>query len=209
MNMIIFGATGTVGRHLVKQALERQIKVTTFGRNPEALSHLKNENLIFYHGNVLDPKSVKQALSGQDVVLCALGAGKKGALRGPGTKNIIDGMKELEIRRFICQTTLGCGESVKNLNFIWKHIMFGWLLKDAYKDHEQQEEFVKGCSLDWTIIRPAAFTDGPLTGIYKHSFSEKQKDLTLKISRSDIAHFTLNNLEANAGNLKKALAISY
>lgn len=209
MNLIIFGATGTVGQHLVKQALEKKIKVTAFGRNAEALSHLKSENLLFNQGNVLDPKAVKQALSGQDIVLCVLGAGKKGALRGPGTKNIIEGMKELEIRRLICQTTLGCGESVNNLNFIWKHMMFGWLLKDAYKDHEQQEEFIKGSSLDWTIIRPAAFTDGPLTGIYNHSFSEKQKNLSLKISRSDIAHFTLNNLEANPGNLRKALAISY
>lgn len=209
MNIIIFGATGTVGQHLVKQALEKKFNVTAFGRNAKALSHLKDENFRFYQGNVLDQEAVKNALAGQDVVLCTLGAGKQGGVRAPGTKNIIEGMKELEIRRFICQTTLGCGESVKNLNFIWKHIMFGWLLKDAYKDHEQQEEFVNGSSLEWTIIRPAAFTDGPLTGIYKHSFSEHEKGISLKISRSDIAHFILNNLIANAGNLRKALAISY
>lgn len=207
--MIIFGATGTIGQHLVKQALEKEIKVTAFGRNASALGHLKNGNLKFYQGNVLDAESVKEALAGHDVVLCTLGAGKQGNLRAPGTKNIIEGMKELGIDRFICQTTLGCGESIKNLNFIWKHIMFGWLLKDAFRDHERQEELVKDSPVDWTIIRPAAFTDGPLTGKYKHSFSGNEKGITLKISRSDVAHFTLNNLTANADNLKKAIAISY
>lgn len=209
MNIIIFGATGTVGQHLVKQAIERNFKVTAFGRNAEALNHLKNKNLRFHKGDVLDRECVKDALSGQDVVLCSLGAGKKGGIRAPGTKNIVDSMKELGIRRFICQTTLGCGESIKNLNFVWKHIMFGWLLKDAYRDHEQQEQYVRGSSLDWTIIRPAAFTDGPFTGIYKHSFSEHERDISLKISRGDIAHFTLNNLDVNADNLKEALGISY
>ena len=209
MNIIIFGATGTIGQQLVKQALAKNFKVTAFGRNTEKLSHLKHENLTFYHGDVLNKDSVKDSLQGHDVVLCTLGAGKKGGVRAPGTKNIIEGMKELGISRFICQTTLGCGESVKNLNFIWKHIMFGWLLKDAYKDHEQQEKFVKGSSLDWTIIRPAAFTDGALTGKYKSGFSADEKDISLKISRSDIADFTLKNLHASEGNLRKALAISY
>lgn len=209
MKIIIFGATGTIGQHLVQQALDRNFKVTAFGRNAEKLSHLKHENLTFYQGDVLNRESVKKALPGHDVVLCTLGAGKKGGVRAPGTENIIEGMKELGMRRFICQTTLGCGESVKNLNFIWKYIMFGWLLKDAYKDHENQEQLVKDSPLDWTIIRPAAFTDGPLTGKYKFGFSENERDISLKISRSDIADFTLRNINTSEGNLRKALAISY
>jgi uncharacterized protein YbjT (DUF2867 family) len=209
MNMIIFGASGTIGQHLVKQALEKQFKVTAFGRKAIVLGHLAHKNLRSYQGNVLSQEAVKAALIGQDVVLCTLGAGKKGGVRAEGTRNIIKGMEELGMQRLICQTTLGCGESVENLNFIWKHIMFGWLLKDAYLDHERQEAHVIGSSLDWTIIRPAAFTDGPLTGVYKYGFSAQEKNLSLKISRSDIAHFTLNNLIADTGNLRKALSISY
>ena len=209
MNIIIFGATGTIGQQLVKQALERKFMVTAFCRNKDALGHLENKNLRIFQGDVLDQEAVKSALTDQDVVLCALGAGKKGGVRANGTKHIIQGMEALEIRRFICQTTLGCGDSVNNLNFIWKHVMFGWLLKDAYQDHEQQEVFVKGSELDWTIIRPAAFTDGPLTGLYKHSFSANERNISLKISRNDIAHFMLNQLDMNTDNLRKALAISY
>jgi len=209
MNIIIFGATGTIGQQLVKQALERKFMVTAFCRNKDALGHLENKNLRIFQGDVLDQEAVKSALTDQDVVLCALGAGKKGGVRATGTKHIIQGMEALEIRRFICQTTLGCGDSVNNLNFIWKHVMFGWLLKDAYQDHEQQEVFVKGSELDWTIIRPAAFTDGPLTGLYKHSFSANERNISLKISRNDIAHFMLNQLDMNTDNLRKALAISY
>ena len=41
------------------------------------------------------------------------------------------------------------------------------------KDHEQQEALVKESSSDWTIVRPAAFTGGPVTSRYKHGEAAK------------------------------------
>jgi len=52
---------------------------------------------------------------------------------------------------------LGVGDSRGNLNFLWKYIMFGLLLRAAYADHIQQEEYVMKSGLDWTIIRPAVY----------------------------------------------------
>lgn len=69
-------------------------------------------------------------------------------------------MEKAGIRRFICQTTLGAGDSWGNLNFFWKYIMFGTILRDVFADHERQENYVKQSRLDWTIVRPGAFMDG-------------------------------------------------
>ena len=44
------------------------------------------------------------------------------------------------VRRLIVQSSLGVGDSRDNLNFYWKHIMFGMLLRNAYNDHIKQEK---------------------------------------------------------------------
>jgi putative NADH-flavin reductase len=137
---------------------------------------------------------VEQAVQGQEAVLCALGAGRKGGIRSKGTQYIVRAMEKAGIRRFICQTTLGVGDSWSNLNFFWKYIMFGVILRDAFADHESQENFIKQSRLDWTIVRPSAFTEGKRTGVYRHGFGPTDKAITLKSSRADVADFMLKQL---------------
>ena len=207
MRLIIFGSTGSVGRLLVEQALQNNHLVTAFLRDPAKLS-VSHSNLSVIQGDVLDYRSVEKAIKNQEVVLCTIGAGSKGNVRAEGTRNIIRAMDNNGVRRLICQSTLGAGDSKGNLNFFWKHIMFGMLLKQAYKDHELQENYVIQSKLDWTIVRPAAFTDGNRTGNYRHGFGPHEKDLTLKISRADVADFILNQVSQNA-YLRKTPGQSY
>ena len=203
MNILIFGATGTVGQHLVKQGLEQGHSVTAFSRSPVELAnlhsipqHLHLANLKFVRGNVTNAAAVEGAVKGQDAVLCVIGSGNKrrSTVRSEGTKQIVRAMEKLGVRRFICQTTLGAGDSYGNLNFFWKYLMFGMLLKDVFFDHERQETIVRQSQLDWTLVRPGAFIDGPITGSYHQGFSGTDRTLKLKIARADVAHFMLKQL---------------
>ncbi len=207
MKLIIFGATGTVGKELVKQALQKGYHVTAFVRNPEKLQNEKNPHLNIYKGNVLNVSEVEDALKDQDVVLCALGDGRAGKVRALGTKNILEAMNKSGQKRLICQTTLGMGESYGNLNFTWKHIMFGFLLKKAFLDHQFQEQYILQSNLEFTIVRPSALTDGGITNKYKIGFDGNFKKLSLKISRSDVADFMLQQLAATNYS-RKAVSIS-
>ena len=72
--------------------------------------------------------------------------------------------------------------------------MFGLLLRKALVDHEAQEAVIKRSNLDWIIVRPAAFTDGAATGTYRHGFARSEKNLSLKVSRADVANFMLQGL---------------
>ena len=207
MKLIIFGATGTVGIHLLKQALQQGYEVTAFARNPEKLNSLPQANLKIFKGDILNPKDAEDAMHNHDAVLCALGDGNKGKIRATGTKNIITAMQRKGIRRLVCQTTLGLGESQGNLNFFWKHIMFGLLLKKAFQDHQLQEQYLLASNLDFTIVRSSAFTDGEVTRNYKIGFNGNYKKLSLKISRADVADFMLQQL-ANKEYLKSAVSIS-
>ena len=207
MKLIVFGSTGSIGRHLLNQALQQGYSVTAFARDVAKID-IQHENLQVIQGDVMDSASVERAIPGHDAVLCSIGAGRKGKIRSEGTRNIINAMEKAGVRRFICQSTLGVGDSQANLNFFWKYIMFGFLLRPAYTDHVNQENHVMQSKLDWTIIRPAAFTDGERTGQYLHGFSGTDKAAKLKISRADVADFMLKQLTDDT-YLRKTPGLSY
>ncbi len=207
MRLLIFGATGTIGRQLVDQTLENGHQVTAFVRMPSKLS-VENPALTVLQGDVLDFESVQRAMPGHDAVLIALGAGAMGRIRTEGTENIVRAMRKHRIRRLICLSSLGVGDSRGNLNFFWKYVMFGLLLRRAYADHVGQEQTVRESGLDWTIVRPAAYTDGGITKQYRHGFSPTTQKLELKVSRADVAHFMLRQLETN-DYLLKTPGVSY
>lgn len=207
MKLIVFGATGTIGRQLVHQALSQGHSVTAFARNPQALE-IDHPNLARQAGDVSDQNAVLEAIGGHDGVLIALGAGARGTVRALGTKHVVDAMAQLGVRRLICLSTLGAGDSRPVLNFFRRRIMFGLLLRRAYADHEAQEALVTKSPLDWTLVRPAAFTEGPATGAYKHGFSSIQRNLRLKISRADVAGFMLRQLSDDT-YLRQTPGLSY
>jgi putative NADH-flavin reductase len=210
MNVIVFGSTGTIGKHLIKQSLEKGYQVTAFCRDRKKLNEVNHPNLIIAIGDVFNINDVTKAIKGQDVVIITLGSGKnrKSIVRSEGTKNIISAMKTNGLNRLICQSTLGTGDSNNNLNFFWKHIMFGWFLKQVFLDHELQEKYVRESNLNWTIIKPAAFTDGEKTENYLHGFSTNDKSIKLKISRADVADFILKQI-TNKSYLLKTPGLSY
>lgn len=207
MNVLIIGATGSVGRELVQQALADGHAVTALVREPAKLQ-IDNQSLTVAKGDVMEPASLEAVMPGQEAVLCALGAGGKGGVRAPGTRNLIAAMQACGVRRLVCLSSLGVGDSRANLNFLWKYLMFGLLLRRAYADHVAQEDIIKNSDLDWTIVRPGAYTDGERTGDYRHGFPATAVDLRLKIARADVADFMLKQL-SDASYLHMTPGISY
>jgi len=118
MKLVIFGATGTVGRQVVQQALEQGHTVKAFVRNLTKLD-IQHPQLSFAQGDVMNASAVEQAIRGQDAVICVLGAGKKlkSTIRSEGTQQIIQAMEKVGVRRFNCQITLGRGGSWGKLGF--------------------------------------------------------------------------------------------
>ena len=126
MNIVIIGSTGSIGRELTKQALARGHRVTALARNPANIN-IENQILTVSRGDVMDHASIERVMAGQDAVISALGAGSKGGVRAAGTRNLIEVMQKCGVRRFVSLSSLGVGESRRNLNFLWKYIMFGLL----------------------------------------------------------------------------------
>jgi uncharacterized protein YbjT (DUF2867 family) len=208
MKVIVFGATGTVGKLAVQELLDAGHGVTAFARSPEKLD-ITHARISRVAGDAGSQSDVEAAVKGHDAVVVVLGSGmsRSSKIRSQGTLNVIQAMQNTGIRRLICQSTLGAHESWSNLNFFWKRIMFGLLLRPVFLDHELQEQLVRASGLDWTIVRPSAFAEGPATGGYKENFGADERKLTLKITRADIARF-LTKQVSDLRYLHRAVAIS-
>lgn len=206
MKIVVFGGTGSIGRLVVQQAMEEGHDLTVFTRS-RASSGQDGPRLHVEEGDVTDARALVSVIAGHDAVVVTLGGGRKGGVRAPGTAAIIEAMRRTGVRRLIVQSTIGVGDSRANLDLFWKYLMFGLLLRGAYADHVDQERVTRDSGLDWTIVRPGAFTDGPRTGRYRRGIDAGEKT-ALKISRPDVAEFVVEQLTDETW-LRKTPAIAY
>ena len=112
MRLVVFGASGRTGRPLVRQALEAGHEVAAFVRDRSKLE-IGHERLTVVEGDVKDYTRVREAISGVDAVLSALGHTKSSAkdVQTVGTENIVAAMKESGVQRLVSLTGGGCGRS--------------------------------------------------------------------------------------------------
>ncbi|WP_299417887.1 NAD(P)-binding oxidoreductase [uncultured Sulfitobacter sp.] len=207
MKVIVIGATGTIGSLTVQHMLADGHAVTAFSRTPERIG-IDHPELSLVSGDVLNQSEVDTAVAGHDAVVITLGSKSlRSLIRSKGTLIVIHAMQKAGMSRLICQSTLGAHESWSNLNFFWKRIMFGGILRIVFRDHELQELLVEASGLDWTIVRPSGFTDRTETEVFKEAFAPTLKGLRLKIARSDVASFLTKQLTDRTYH-QRAVAIS-
>jgi putative NADH-flavin reductase len=209
MNILIVGATGGTGRELVKQALELGHNVTAFVRNPARMK-LTHDRLTIAKGNVLDYESVENAVKGKDAVLSALGHKRwivPTAILSEGTKNIIRAMDKHAVKRFICETTLGIGDTRGRMGLYYTLFVIPVLLYFYFRDKELQERYIKESDLDWTIVRPGQLTNGRKKGSCRTGEEVGNWILTVTVSRADVAAFMLKQL-TDASFARKTVAVA-
>jgi len=207
VNILVFGATGPTGRHLLKQALTRGHKVTAFARRPEVLL---DQRLRVVAGDVLrDEAKIDEAMHGQDAVVSALGrraSFSSDHLISRSMKTIAGAMERARVRRIVLMSAFGVGESARDAPLV-PRIMYCVLLRDIFADKLAAEAQLRATVLDWTIVYPVLLTDGPLTGRYRVGERLELHGLP-KISRADVAHFMLGEIEKPAW-VRRIAALSY
>ena len=71
LNIVVYGATGEVGSHVVREALDRGHRVTAVSRKPENVV-MQHDNLSVVEGDLLDISSISETVTGQDVVILSV-----------------------------------------------------------------------------------------------------------------------------------------
>jgi putative NADH-flavin reductase len=197
--VLIIGATGGTGQQLVAQALERGLTVTAFVRDPSKLS-VEHPRLRVVRGDVMDGVSVDAAMRGQDAVLCALGHRqyfRPTRILSEGTHNLLRAMSVHGVRRLVCETTLGIGDSAGRLGLYYTLFVIPFIVPLYFWDKTRQERLIASSDREWVIVRPGALTNGAKRGTVRHGPNVGSFLLTVRISRADVADFMLNQAVSN------------
>jgi uncharacterized protein YbjT (DUF2867 family) len=209
MNLVVFGASGGIGRELVKQALGHAHTVRAFVRSPDRLKVI-HHRLEVVRGDVLDRQAVTAAVAGQDAVLCALGMYERtpNTLLSDGVRNVLAAMKKQKVKRLLFVSSLGVGDTKGQGGLFFNHVLHPLLLKNVFADKEKAEELIRGSKLDWTIVRPGRLTDVRLTAKYRTGPDVGKGRWFPKVSRADVADFMLHALERGE-QVRQAPGICY
>ncbi len=191
MKVIVFGATGKTGQHVLRAALSHGHEVTAFGRSVERID-LDDPALATHKGDVFDTDSVTGAVAGHDAAIVCLGSTglRDTTTLSTGTAAVVDAMVEHDVQRLVVMSAAGVGDSWQQIPRSSK-LLFRTMLRNVFKDHEGQEAIVEQSPLDWTIVRAAVLKDGPGTGHYTASNTGPNT----RITRADAAAALVDQLD--------------
>ena len=196
MQIIIFGATGIVGQHLVKQALHKGYKVKAFGRNVFTEGLPEDDRLELVQGALFDGAQVYKAIQGCDAVLAVLGGDGTGTnlTRSLGMKNIIAQMQKAHVKQIVAVGGIGVLNADEE-TLLMDTTEFPADLLPVSKEHYKAYQYLKASDLDWTFICPPDIADAAVTGDFITAADFPPSPDSNRINAGDLALFMLNELE--------------
>ncbi|MCX6282301.1 MAG: SDR family oxidoreductase [Bacteroidetes bacterium] len=187
MKIAVFGASGRTGLMLTFQALNQGHEVTAYSRRADRIT-ITHKKIRIIEGELGDYQKIKEAIQGQDVVMCTLGIDKNkpNTVLSDATRLILQAMEECGVKRFICMSSAGVNGN--DGGFWFGKIIMPFFLKHVFVDKKRQVEVVKQSKAEWVIIRPVGLTDSPKTGKYRIN---EDLPTSKSIPRADVADFML------------------
>ncbi len=211
--IILFGATGGLGRALIEKSLQEGSEVLAVVRHPEALS--AQNGLTVVQGDVLEIESLKSTLSNHArfldgaIAVSALGSrgNQTGSLAG-AVGPLLGVLSVFGVTRIIFVTSFGVGSSMMQMGFLARYIIVPLFLGASLREKAPQEAALRSSAMPWTLVRPGNLTDEPGTGVYRIIAEGPEKLGGPVIARADVADFIAKEVKSGqyAG---KAVGLSY
>ncbi|MGX8009174.1 SDR family oxidoreductase [Mesorhizobium sp. ORM8.1] len=209
MKILVLGATGATGRLIVSKALAAGHDVVALVRSKAKATDLAGAELV--EGDARDPAALTRAIAGCDAVVSSLGTAmspfREITMLSTATRALVGVMAEQKIRRLVCITGLGAGDSRGHGGFFFDRLLLPLMLRKVYEDKDRQEDAIRGSTLDWTIVRPMVLNDKPARGRIK-ALTDLSGVHGGTIARADVADFVVQQLTADTW-LRKSPLISW
>ena len=147
MTVLVTGATGFVGPHVVHALRARDLPVRALVRDPGHAARLQAWGVDLARGDVTDPSSLRSAVAGVDTVihLVSIIVGRPAdfeRIMAQGTRDLVAAAKEAGVRRFVLASALGLDEATKDAV---PYFRAKWAMETA----------VKESGLEYVIFRPS------------------------------------------------------
>ncbi|GAA3828035.1 SDR family oxidoreductase [Streptomyces coacervatus] len=162
MKIVVLGASGNIGSHVVKEALSQGHEVVAYVRNPDAVE--RQPGLTVVQGSLDDRSAMTKAFAGSDAVISAIGV----ALRA---KKPIDLMQRTlpvitaaaqgaGVERFVLVSAFGVGDTAAKASFLAR-LVYRTVVAAIFKDKELSEQSLPATGLNWTIVHPVNLKEAP------------------------------------------------
>jgi uncharacterized protein YbjT (DUF2867 family) len=206
--ILVLGASGRTGRHVVEQALGHGHLVTAFVRDPGRVGTV-SDRLRVVTGDATIAADVQAAVEGQDAVVSVVGSTSQRPVHvySDGVANAIRAMTARGIGRLVVLSAVGVGTDGSGLPLAQRALRKLPAMRAICEDMERMEGDVMLSDLDWTIVRASSLTDGPLTGVYR-AVEGPVVPKGSQISRADVAALLLKCAEGEL-YVRRAVAVAY
>jgi NADH dehydrogenase len=144
--ILVTGATGFVGGHLVKRLRQEGLAVRAVVRTPARAQALVDLGVEVVPGDISDPASLEAAAKGCDQVVHLVGIIQEGrgftfrSVHVEGTRNVLEAAKKAGVKLFLYQSALGTREGARS---------------EYHRTKLQAEKLVKAGNIPYTILRPS------------------------------------------------------
>ncbi|MEU7555862.1 NAD(P)H-binding protein [Streptomyces sp. NPDC044571] len=215
MELTVFGASGGVGREVVRQALDAGHEVTAVVRDPARLGVAAHDRLrVAVIADLTDEDALLPVLSGRSAVISALGAaGNKQArlapVTGPALRAIVSAMDRAGVSRLAAVSAAPVGPDVTDDGWFSRKVFLPLLrraLRDLYADLAVMEAAIRASGTQWTVIRPPRLLNRPGTGRYRRVVGANVPGGRV-IARADVADALLTSL-ADPSTLHQAVGVA-
>lgn len=210
MKVVVFGASGRVGRRMVEYALDAGHEVTAFVRHPIDLKdHPHAGDFRVEVGSIRERETVTRAMTGQEAVLSALGMPRidlPSRLLSNAMKAIVAAMRARDVRRIVAVGNGGVldrrsgGPVFRSPNFPAEYF-------HVANDHYRALRVLEKTALDWTFACPATMPSGERTDRAKVE-ADHMPDGEYRVSVEDVAAFCVEELAARK-HLRQKVGLTY
>ena len=212
MKVLVLGATGQTGYHVVNQFLENSIQVKAIVRNAEKFKDIRNDkNLEIYVESILDveDKVLKEILADVDAVISCLGHnislkgmfGKPHYLVTDAINKIIINSNDKNPKKIVLMNTTACLSTKQKEKFTFgESIIMGIMrsLLPPQRDNDRalkylEENIGEDNILEWIAVRPDTLITQDQVTDYEIFASTQRSPIynAGKTSRINVAHFIM------------------
>ena len=221
LDIVIYGATGEVGSHVVHEALDRGHRVTAVSRRPEQVD-MQHDNLSVVKGDLLDKASVTEIVTGKDIVILSVrgvigdSGSPESALQFIAAEMLIDAVFQQGDRapRLLHVGGSGSLEVEPGVRYAAKlpKILIPKNLEVEILGQILALEFYRKVDdVRWTYVTPPKnFTNGPRTGVFRIGGSRALQDDRgrTRVSRADFAVALIDEAE-RARHVREQISVAY
>ncbi|WP_067700262.1 SDR family oxidoreductase [Nocardia jejuensis] len=143
--IVITGATGTIGSEIVRQLIERGVKVRAVTRDPDRARFPGGVEVV--RGDYADTASMAAAMTGAEAAFLV-------GLLGPDyvelDRALVAAARDAGVRRVVKLSAIGTGDAALGRVGTW---------------HLPGEQAVRDSGVAWTILRPSSFASNTFSWI--------------------------------------------